>query len=67
MILPVEVEANIKHHKAIDTSDKRVGKGQKEEVLRWFVQKGTAYRQSVKTMRQLMNIETEKARTNIEI
>lgn len=37
-------EANIKHQKATHTSDKRVGKGQKErEVLGWFVQEGTAY------------------------
>lgn len=41
-----EVETNIKHPKAKDTRDKRVGKRQKERGLfGWFVQQGTAYRQ----------------------
>lgn len=41
---PIEVEASVKYPKATDTSDKQIGKRQKEkEVLEWFVYEGNTY------------------------
>lgn len=63
-----EVEANIKHHKASDTSDRRIGKRQKEkEVLAWFTQEGTNYRQTIKELRKIVNAQTEEAKEKGEL
>lgn len=56
-----EVEVAIRYHKTNDSSNKCVGKRQKEkEVLEWFMQEGKEYRQSVKTMRELVNAQDKK-------
>lgn len=60
------MEAVIKHHKARDNSDKGVGKRHKErEVLGWFVQEGTVYRQSCRTMREILTGQEKEQKDDL--
>lgn len=55
-----EVETNIKHPKAKDTSEKREGKREKErEVLGWFRHKAMRNQQTARAMRCIA-LEGEK-------
>lgn len=53
-----EAYTNIKHHKASNNSDRRVGKRYREkEVLSWFVKEGDEYAQSIKELKNIMRIK----------